>query len=125
LWIDTIGNSMGRAVPDGARVRVVAASRPHRGEVWAMCGDDGRVIVHRVLGVVAGRWWLQGDANRSPDAPVGLDRLIGRVDEIDVAGRRRRLGAFDRLLARARLDVAAVWKRISRVVRGVRRRLDQ
>ena len=94
LWIDTIGNSMGRAIPDGARVRVVAAARPRRGEVWAMCSDDGRVIVHRALGVVDGRWWLQGDANRSPDRPVGLDRLIGRVDEIDVAGRRRRLGAF-------------------------------
>ena len=37
LWIDTIGNSMGRAIPAGARVRVVAASRPRRGEVWAMC----------------------------------------------------------------------------------------
>ena len=95
LWIDTIGSSMGRAIPDGARVRVVAVARPRRGEVWAMCSDDGRVIVHRVLGVVDGRWWLQGDANRSPDRPVELERLIGRVDEIDVAGRRRRLGAFD------------------------------
>jgi hypothetical protein len=53
--------------------------------------------------------------------PVEFDRLIGRVDEIDVAGRRRRLGAFDRLIARSRLDVAAVWKRLSRVVRGARR----
>ncbi len=122
LWIDTIGNSMGRAVPAGARVRVVAASRPRRGEVWAICSDDGRVVVHRVLGVVGGRWWLQGDANRSPDLPVELDRLIGRVDEIDVAGHRRRFGTNVRLIARSKLDLAATWKRVLATVRWVTRR---
>ena len=122
LWIDTAGNSMGRAIPDGARVRVVAAARPRRGEVWAMCNDDSRVIVHRALGVVDGRWWLQGDANRSPDPPVGLDRLIGRVDEIEVAGHRRRLGASKWLIGRARLDVAAARRRVRAASRWVRRR---
>ena len=122
LWIDTVGNSMGRAVPAGARVRIVAASRPRRGEVWAMCDDDGRVIVHRVLGSVGDRWWLQGDANRSPDRPVGFDRLIGRVDEVEVAGRRRRLGAPRRLTGRARLDLAAVRKRVSAFARRVGQR---
>lgn len=112
LWIDAVGSSMGQAIPDGARVRVVAVDRPRRGEVWAMCNDEGRVIVHRVLGVVGRRWWLQGDANRSPDLPVDLDRLIGRIDEFEAAGRRRRLGTSDRLIARARLDFAAVRKRV-------------
>lgn len=121
LWIDAVGSSMGQAIPDGARVRVVAVDRPRRGEVWAMCNDEGRVIVHRVLGVVGRRWWLQGDANRSPDLPVDLDRLIGRVDEVEAAGRRRSLGTSDRLIARARLDIAAVRKR---VVAAVRRRRD-
>jgi hypothetical protein len=121
LWIDAVGSSMGQAIPDGARVRVVAVDRPRRGEVWAMCNDEGRVIVHRVLGVVGRRWWLQGDANRSPDLPVDLDRLIGRVDEVEAAGRRRRLGTSDRLIARARLDIAAVRKR---AVEAVRRRSD-
>jgi hypothetical protein len=104
-------------------VLVTALSRPRRGEVWAMCSDDGRVIVHRVLGVVDGRWWLQGDANRSPDPPVELDRLIGRVDEIDVAGRRRRLGDLDRLVARSKLDTAAVWKRMRPGARALGRGL--
>lgn len=123
LWIDAVGSSMGQAIPDGARVRVVAVDRPRRGEVWAMCNDEGRVIVHRVLGVVGRRWWLQGDANRSPDLPVDLDRLIGRVDEVEAAGRRRSLGTSDRLIARARLDIAAVRKRVVATVRwrdGVR-----
>jgi hypothetical protein len=122
LWIDTTGSSMGRAIPDGARVRVVAVARPRRGEVWAMCDDEGRVIVHRALGVVGGRWWFQGDANRSPDLPVERDRLIGRVDEIDNAGRRRRLGASDRLFARSRLDFSAMWKRVLATIRWTRRR---
>ena len=121
LWIDTIGNSMGRAVPAGARVRVVVASRPRRGEVWAVCDDDGRIIVHRVLGAVGEQWWLRGDANRSPDLPVRFDRLIGRVDEIDIAGRRRRLRSSDRLIARARIDVAAIWKRVSATARWLGR----
>jgi hypothetical protein len=122
LWIDTVGSSMGRAIPDGARVRLVAVERPRRGEVWAMCTDGGRVVVHRVLGAAGGRWWLQGDANRSPDLPVELDRLIGRVDEVEVAGRRRSLGTSHRLTARARLDIAAVWKRARATVRWVRSR---
>ena len=124
LWIDTIGNSMGRAVPAGARVRVVAASRPRRGEVWAMCDDDGRIIVHRVLGEAGERWWLQGDANRSPDLPVRPDRLIGRVDEVETNGRRRRLGRSRRVVARARLDVAAICKRVLATARWVRGRAD-
>ena len=99
LWIDAVGSSMGRAIPDGARVHVVAAARPRRGEVWAMCDDGGRVIVHRVLGLVDGQWWFRGDANSSPDLPVELDRLIGRVDEVEVAGRLRLLGTLDRLIA--------------------------
>lgn len=121
LWIDTIGNSMGQAVPAGARVRVAAASTPRRGEVWAICDDDGRIIVHRVLGQAGERWWLQGDANRSPDQPVRLDRLIGRVDAVEVAGRRRRLGPADRRIARVRLDLAAIWKRLVASARWVRR----
>ncbi|HEX4983478.1 MAG TPA: hypothetical protein VFV63_17360 [Ilumatobacteraceae bacterium] len=122
LWIDTVGSSMGRAVPDGARVRVVAAARPRRGEVWAICNDDSRVVVHRALGVVDGRWWFQGDANRSPDLPIELARLIGRVAEVDIAGRRRRLRGPDRLLARSRLDAAAGWKRVLATVRWTGRR---
>ena len=122
LWIDTIGNSMGRAVPAGARVRVVAASTPRRGEVWAMCDDDARIIVHRALGEAGDQWWFQGDANRSPDLPVRLDRLIGRVDEVEVVGRRRRLGRSRRLIARTRLDVAAMCKRVLAAARWVRRR---
>jgi hypothetical protein len=65
---------------------------------------------------------LQGDANRSPDLPVELDRLIGRVDEIDVAGRRRSLGTSHRYTARARLDIAAVWKRVRATARWIRSR---
>ncbi len=125
LWIDTTGSSMGRAIPDGARVRLVVAARPRRGEVWAICTDDSRVIVHRALGVVDGRWWLQGDANQTPDRPVGLERLIGRVDEIDVAGHRQRLGPFRRLVGRARLDVAAARKRARASARRFRRGSDR
>ena len=79
-----------------------------------MCDDEGRVIVHRALGVVGGQWWFQGDANRSPDLPVEPDRLIGRVVEVDVGGRRRPLGPWRRVVARARLDLAATSKRVRR-----------
>jgi hypothetical protein len=103
---------MGRSIPHGARVHVVAAPRPHRGEVWAMCSDDGHVVVHRVLGLVGGQWWLRGDTNSSPDRPVASERLIGRVSEIDVAGRARRLGPLDRWIGRLRLDGLAVRTRM-------------
>ncbi len=69
LWIDTIGNSMGRAVPAGARVRVVAASTatPRRG-----VGDVRRRRTrHRAPGARC-RSAIDGGCRATPtDHPIG------------------------------------------------------
>ena len=73
LWIDTVGNSIGRGTRR-CSMRVVPASRPRRGEVSAMCDEDGRVIVHRVLGWSA----TDGGCRAMP-----TDHRIGRSGPID------------------------------------------
>jgi hypothetical protein len=86
---------MGRTIVPGSRVRLVHAARPRRGEVWAFVGDDGALVVHRVVraaGVDA--WVLQGDGNRGYDAAVPTARLVGRADRHvgPGGGADRRLG---------------------------------
>ena len=102
----------------GAGLAAVAAT-PRRG-----VGDvrrRRRVIVHRVLGV--GRRPMVAAGRRQPIAGSA-----GRARPPDRPGRRDRRGrspaparSLDRLVARAKLDIAAVWKRTRAIVRSVRR----
>ncbi|MQA00009.1 MAG: hypothetical protein GEU80_11885 [Dehalococcoidia bacterium] len=76
---------MGRAIRSGSRVRLIVAERPRFGEVWAFCTEDGRVVVHRCIARRSGRYRFHGDTS-GPDAPVPLDRLIGRAIEVEDRG---------------------------------------
>ncbi len=118
LWLDVDGQSMGRTISRG-RVFVRAGTRPARGQIWAYCASDGRIVVHRVLGSRRGsaggtRVWLRGDGNPADDPPVPMAHLIGVVVEVDDDRGRRRLGRRDRLAARVVLDARAVVTRVRR-----------
>jgi hypothetical protein len=110
MAIDVKGSSMATAIPDGARVLVVAGDRPRRGEVWAFVADDGTVVVHRFRRQRDGVLWLQGDGNQRVDRPVTPEMLIGRVLATDVDGRRRRLGRLDRIRGRLMLDAVSLLR---------------
>ena len=94
-WLDANGTSMGRTIPGGARVRVVAGTRPRVGEIWAFCGPRGQVVVHRCVwtGGSQGnrRYRFRGDSSPGLDAPAPAEVLIGPVVEVEVDGRRRPL----------------------------------
>lgn len=112
-WIDVDGPSMGAAIPAGARVRVVGATRPRRGEVWAFCLPDATVVIHRYRRVRHGRLQFQGDASPWPDELIGAELLIGRVAAVDAGGDTRRLDRWWVLgRDRVRLDVAALGRRL-------------
>ena len=82
LWIDVHGGSMGRSIPDGARVRVEAADRPRRGEVWAFADGDGHLVVHRYRGETPDGFRFQGDIRVRADAMVSAEQLVGRVVDV-------------------------------------------
>lgn len=81
LWLSVSGRSMGRSIPGGARVRIVRAPEPRRGEVWAFSDERSQIVVHRCRSSEAGAYRFQGDACVRADSPVPRERLIGRVVE--------------------------------------------
>ncbi|HTQ80768.1 MAG TPA: S24/S26 family peptidase [Thermoanaerobaculia bacterium] len=77
------GSSMAPLLVDGDRVAIAGARIYLPGEVIAFRGDDGRLVVHRLLGFRLYRGRLacitRGDAASQPDAPVPLPAILGRV----------------------------------------------
>lgn len=118
LWIPVSGDSMGRALGRG-RVSVEPRPCPRRGEIWAFSAE-GRIVVHRVLGVRGRQVWLQGDANEVPDQPIHISALIGKVVVIEnAAGDCRSLGRRSRLLGRALVDARALKRRLVSFARSI------
>lgn len=87
--------SMGRAIPDGALVRVVPLGEVVPGEVVLFLTRNEELVCHRVLRVCErqGVTWLHtgGDTADQPDAPVTLDQILGVVREVEVEGELRPL----------------------------------
>lgn len=116
LWLDVAGDSMGATIASGSKVRVEPATRPRRGQIWAFCTEDGRVLVHRFLGSSGPSLWFQGDANPRPDRPVTAALLIGRVRETNDRGTSRPVGVRATVAGRVRLEYHAVWRRVARLI---------
>ncbi|MEM7141605.1 MAG: S24/S26 family peptidase [Actinomycetota bacterium] len=108
------GDSMAGVIAAGSTVTVTAQAAPRRGEIWAFAGDDGTVIVHRVREIEGTTVVGRGTANTLDDAPVAVERLIGRVRSANTNGATTRFGALDAV--RARLAFAA-RKRLRRLRR--------
>lgn len=97
LAVEVSGVSMGPRMVTGSSVEVVAADRPHWGEIWCFAADGGALIVHRCVGWRRRRARFWGDANEVIDAPVDESRWIGRVVSVRTpAGVDRRIGAWER-----------------------------
>jgi len=100
------GACMHPVLEDGTVVEVRAARFYWPGDIVAFAGPAGGLTVHRVIGFGPAAWtrpwgawavWTQADGAAVPDAPVALDRLLGRVAGSPAAGARAR--AALRLLA--------------------------
>lgn len=88
------GASMQPLVRDGdiLLVRPVDAQAVRRGDLVLFHDELGRVVVHRVIGVHAGRagrrFTMQGDAVSQPDGVIPEARIFGRLAAIERNGNR-------------------------------------
>jgi len=77
------GQSMAPLLPAGAEVEIWSRRFYWPGESVAFRATDGRLLIHRLLGYRPHGWGLrlvtQGDAAPTPDPPVALSAVIGRV----------------------------------------------
>jgi hypothetical protein len=91
------GGCMVPHLDDGATVAVAPARWYWPGDVVA-CLAAGRIVAHRVIGYrpKAGQFLVmtQADSAATPDSPVPLDRVLGRLsapvslrDRVSAAGR--------------------------------------
>jgi hypothetical protein len=91
------GNSMGRALPDGSRIRVVVAAddRFIVGQVLVYVAKD-RLVVHRLVRSVEsgnGHYLIaRGDATVCCDLPVLASSVLGTVVEYSTAGPWQQVG---------------------------------
>lgn len=108
------GESMGLAIPNGSRIRIVYSEGVtwRKGQVVAFLAGS-RVMVHRVLHVGrrgrARRFLItQGDGNWICDPPVGLETIAGRVEEFSVDGQWRGVGPARISLMRRSVSLASL-----------------
>lgn len=100
LELTVRGDCMAPGLLSGERILVRAVSAPLPGDLVAVLGDHGRILVHRYLGwrptLTAGGALITCADSRAPrrlvsiprvDPPVALGRLIGRVHELSSGGR--------------------------------------
>jgi hypothetical protein len=114
------GTSMHPFIRDGDVVTVapLAGTEPKTGDVVAFVHPGtGRVRVHRVVKVEAGRYRLKGDNGLVDDGALAREAILGIVVELERGGRARRLGPPLRAAVLARLSRSFWFTRLSRRVR--------
>lgn len=80
------GVSMAPLMRAGDRVVLEPVDRVGRGDVVARLAGD-RLLIHRVVAVVAGTPLTRGDSATEPDPPLGDAELLGRVCRVERSGR--------------------------------------
>jgi hypothetical protein len=108
------GASMGLAIPDGSRIRIVYSEGAtwREGEVVAFLAGS-RVMVHRVIHVgrrgPARRFLItQGDGNWICDPPVRIDTIAGRVEEFRLDNEWQDVGPARISLVRRSVSLASL-----------------
>jgi hypothetical protein len=100
LVLRVAGTCMAPDLRDGAHVTIQAGRFYVPGDIVAFADHSGRLVAHRAIGYrprgATLRLWTQSDAADVPDAPVPLDRVLGKV--VGRVGPRRRLAATGRFL---------------------------
>ncbi len=115
MMLPVSGSSMGRMIPSGSEVKVMACAAPRPGEVWAVVDDDGEIIVHVARHVSTELMVGRGRSNEVDDRPVGRHRLIGRaVEVVDPSGRRKVFGERSRFFNRLEFSARGLLRTILR-----------
>ena len=106
------GDCMAPRARHGALVEVSAARVYWPGDVIAFQSLAGGLLLHRLIGYrprgFSLRLVTQGDSCSACDAPVGWDRVIGKVTGGECARSLARVPLSDRLRAMARFSFLVV-----------------
>jgi signal peptidase len=114
------GTSMLPSIRDGDIVTVspLTGTGPKTGDIVAFVHPGtGRVRVHRVVKVRAGRYHLKGDNALGTDGALTRDAILGRVVRLERGGRVRRLGPSVQAAALAGLSRSVLVTRLARRTR--------
>ncbi len=103
LWLAVEGRSMWPTIHPPARVRLVRAERPRRGEVWAFVDAGEAIVVHRCERRAGPGYVFRGDGLPRPDPWVPEPRLIGHVVAVEDPKGHRALGERDRIVGIGRM----------------------
>jgi hypothetical protein len=103
LWLAVEGRSMWPTIRPPARVRLVRAEDPRRGEVWAYVDAGEAVVVHRCERRAGPGYVFRGDGLPGPDPWVPDARLVGHVVAVEDPTGRRSLGRRDRIVGIGRM----------------------
>jgi signal peptidase I len=95
LRLAVVGSSMLPAIQprDLLLVRRCGTQAARVGDVVLYTRDE-RLFAHRVISSDGSRLITRGDALDAPDAPIGSDELLGRVERVVRRGRVYRPRAF-------------------------------
>jgi hypothetical protein len=105
VWLPVTGTSMWPTIRPPARVRVVDAAPPRRGEVWAYIDASRQIVVHRCQRAAGPGYLFRGDGLPAADPWVPAERVVGRVATVEDPRGRRSLGPADRAIGSGRILV--------------------
>ena len=98
-------------------MRLVDATAPRRGEVWAYIDGGREIVVHRCQRPAGPGYLFRGDGLPGADPWVPAERVVGRVVTVDDPRGRKSLGAADRAIGSVRIFV----RRLRSVARRCRK----
>jgi len=97
---------------------------PQKGDVvGVMDPDTGKLVVHRIVGMNNGRYWIKGDnaKNKEPGS-FGRDRLCGHVTRVERDGKPVWFGAgFEKRAIAVLSQVPFVMRMVSKALGLIRR----
>lgn len=99
---------------------------PQKGDVVGVIDPGtGKLVVHRVVGMNNGRYWIKGDSARKKEAgSFGLDRICGHVTRVERNGKPVWFGVGAEKRAIAVLSQVPFVMRVVSKAMGLKRRIE-
>lgn len=100
---------------------------PQKGDVvGVMDPDTGKLVVHRIVGMNNGRYWIKGDSAKAKEAgSFGRDRLCGHVTRVERDGKPVWFGTGAEKRAIAVLSRVPFVIRLVSKTMGLKRRIRE
>ena len=100
---------------------------PQKGDVVAVIDPDTeKLLVHRIVGINNGRYWIKGDnLDKEDPGSFDIDGIYGRVTRVERDGKSVRFGLGPERTAIAVLSRVPVSMWVASKAMGLRRRVER